>query len=184
MKTSRIVLIVITCLCSALAFAADPLPSWNESPSKQAIMAFVTNVTDEQSADYVAPAERIAVFDNDGTLWAEQPLYFQLFFALDRVKALAPQHPEWQTQEPFASLLKGDTKAALAGGEHTLLEIVMATHGGMTTEAFEAIVKEWISTARHPVTKNPFTGMVYQPMLELLAYLRDNGFKTYIVSGG
>jgi len=184
MNIQRLILIAVTCLCSALTLAADPLPSWNEGASKQAIMAFVTNVTDEQSADYVAPAERIAVFDNDGTLWAEQPLYFQLFFALDRVKTLAPQHPEWQTQEPFASLLKSDTKAALAGGEHALLEIVMATHGGMTTEEFETIVKQWLSSARHPVTGRLYTQMVYQPMLELLAYLRNNGFKTFIVSGG
>ncbi len=128
--------------------------------------------------------ERIATFDNDGTLWAEQPMYFQLAFALDRVKALAPQHPEWAAKEPFASLLKGDLKAALAGGEHAMLEIVMATHAGLTTEEFEAVVKAWIATARHPVTKRPYTEMVYQPMLELLAYLRANGFKTFIVSGG
>jgi len=141
-------------------------------------------VTKEGSAQYVPAAERIAVFDNDGTLWAEQPMYFQLFFALDRVKALAPQHPEWRTKEPFASLLKGDVKSALAGGEHAILEIVMATHAGMTTEEFETIVKDWIATARHPKTKQPYTAMVYQPMLELLSYLRANDFKTFIVSGG
>ena len=130
------------------------------------------------------PAERIATFDNDGTLWAEQPMYFQLFFALDRVKALAPKHPEWKTQEPFASLLKGDVKAALAGGDKAILEIVMATHAGMTTTEFEKTVKDWLATARHPKTKRPYTAMVYQPMLELLAFLRANGFKTFIVSGG
>ena len=129
-------------------------------------------------------AERIATFDNDGTLWAEQPMYFQLAFALDRVKVLAPQHPEWNDKEPFASLLKGDLKAALAGGERSLLEIVMATHAGMTTEEFEKIVADWIDTAKHPKTKRPYTEMVYQPMLELLTYLQANGFKTFIVSGG
>ena len=130
------------------------------------------------------PAERIAAFDNDGTLWCEQPMYFQLLFALDRVKALAPQHPEWKTNEPFASLLKGDVKAALAGGARSLEEIVMATHAGMTTEEFEKIVKDWIATAKHPIYKQPYTACVYQPMLELMAYLRANGFKTFIVSGG
>ena len=144
----------------------------------------MAKVTKEGSSDFVPPDERIATFDNDGTLWAEQPMYVQLLFALDRVKALAPQHPEWKDKEPFASLLKGDVKAALAGGEHAILEIVMATHAGMTTEEFEKIVKDWLATARHPTTKRPYTEMVYQPMLELLAYLRANGFKTFIVSGG
>jgi hypothetical protein len=129
-------------------------------------------------------AERIATFDNDGTLWAEQPMYFQLFFALDRVKALAPEHPEWKNKEPFSSLLKGDVKGALAGGEKAIAEIVMVTHAGMTTTEFEQIVKDWIAIARHPRFKRPYTECVYQPMLELIAYLRDNGFKTFIVSGG
>ncbi|MBJ7392940.1 MAG: haloacid dehalogenase-like hydrolase [Chthoniobacterales bacterium] len=129
-------------------------------------------------------AERIATFDNDGCLWAEQPMYFQLFFALDRIKALAPQHPEWKEKEPFAALLKGDVKAALAGGEHALAEIVMATHAGLTTEEFEKVVTDWITNAKHPKTGKLYTEMVYQPMLELLAYLRANGFKTFIVSGG
>ena len=177
--------ILIVCLTAAPAvWAADPLPSWNDTAPKQSIIAFVQQVTKEGSTDYIPIAERIAVFDNDGTLWAEQPMYFQLFFALDRVKALAPQHPEWKTREPFASLLKGDVKSALAGGEHAILEIVMATHAGMTTVEFETIVKDWLTTARHPKTKQPYTEMVYQPMLELLAYLRANGFKTFIVSGG
>jgi phosphoglycolate phosphatase-like HAD superfamily hydrolase len=132
----------------------------------------------------VPPAQRIATFDNDGTLWSEQPLYFQLLFALDQVRLLAPQHPEWKDQQPFASLLKGDTKSALAGGEHALMEIISATHANTTTEEFERRVKDWITTARHPTTKRPYTGMVFQPMLELLAYLRANGFQTYIVSGG
>jgi len=164
--------------------AQPPLPSWNESASKEAVIAFVQRVTKRGSIDFVPPAERIAVFDNDGTLWAEQPMYFQLLFALDRVKALAPQHPEWKTTEPFASLLKGDVKAALAGGERAILQIVVATHAGMTTEEFEKVVRDWLSTAKHPKTGRPYTQMVYQPMLELLAYLRANGFKTYIVSGG
>lgn len=129
-------------------------------------------------------AERVAVFDNDGTLWAEQPLYFQLLFAIDRVVALAPEHPEWVDEEPFASLLKGDVSAALAGGEHAILEIVMASHAGMSTVEFEKIVKDWLATAKHPVTQRPYTAMVYQPMLELLQYLRANGFTTFIVSGG
>ena len=147
-------------------------------------MKFVERVTREGSPDFVALPERIATFDNDGCLWAEQPMYFQLIFALDRVKALAPQHPEWATQEPFASLLKGDVKAALAGGEKAIAEIMMTTHSGMTTEEFDKVVKDWVSTARHPVSKQPFTAMIYQPMLELLQYLRTNGFKTFIVSGG
>ena len=166
------------------AQTTDPLPSWNDGEAKRAIMDFVGTVTEEGSPDYVPPAERIATFDNDGTLWAEQPMYFQLLFAIDRVKALAPQHPEWKDQEPFASLLKGDVKKTLAGGEHAILEIVMATHAGMTTDEFEEIVKDWIATARHPTTGRPYTEMVYQPMLELLAYLHANGFRTFIVSGG
>jgi hypothetical protein len=144
----------------------------------------LAQVTKAGSPDFVPPAERIAVFDNDGTLWAEQPMYFQLLFAVDRVKVLAPQYPEWKDKEPFASLLKGDVETALAGGKHAILEIIMATHAGNTTEEFEKIVKDWISTAKHPTTKRPYTEMVYQPMLEVLAYLRANGFKTFIVSGG
>jgi phosphoglycolate phosphatase-like HAD superfamily hydrolase len=177
-------------LFCALAFTtvaatpADPLPSWNDGVAKQSIIKFVERVAKKGSPDFVPPAERTATFDNDGTLWAEQPMYFQLLFALDRVKVLAPQHPEWATTEPFASLLKGDVKGALAGGEKAMLEIMMATHAGMTTEEFEKIVKDWIATAKHPTTKRPYTEMVYQPMLELLTYLRANGFKTFIVSGG
>jgi hypothetical protein len=168
----------------ATAQTTDSLPSWNDGKAKRSIIEFVGKVTRKGSPDFVSPTERIATFDNDGCLWAEQPMYFQLLFALDRVKALAPQHPEWTAKEPFASLLKGDVKGALAGGEHAMLEIVMATHAGMTTEEFEKIVKDWVATARHPTTKRPYTEMVYQPMLEVLAYLRANGFKTYIVSGG
>lgn len=176
--------LVITLSFATAAQAADPLPSWNDGASKQAIVKFVERVTREGSPDFVALPERIATFDNDGCLWAEQPMYFQLMFALDRVKALAPQHPEWATQEPFAALLKGDVKAALAGGEKAIAEIMMTTHSGMTTEEFDKVVKDWIATARHPVTKEPFTAMIYQPMLEVLKYLRANGFKTFIVSGG
>ena len=173
----------------ALARAQDtlpqnPLPSWNDSASKKAITAFVEKVTKEGSPDFIAPEERIATFDNDGTLWAEQPMYFQGFFALDRVKALAPKHPEWKTKEPFASLLKGDMKAVAAAGDKGVAEIIAATHSGMTTEEFNTIVKDWLKTAKHPKTKRPYDQMIYQPMLELLAYLRANGFKTYIVSGG
>ncbi len=169
----------------ALAMAqGEPLPSWNDSPSRQAILDFVGRVTRHGGPDFVPVPERIATFDNDGTLWAEQPLYFQLLFAIDRIKALAPQHPEWATKEPYASLLKGDVKTALAGGEHAILEIVMATHAGITSDEFETIVKNWLTIARHPTTGRPYTEMVYQPMLELLAHLRANGFKTFIVSGG
>jgi phosphoserine phosphatase len=169
---------------ATIARAADPLPSWNDGPAKAAIIEFVTKVTTAGSPDFVPVPERIATFDNDGTLWSEQPVPVQLYFALDRVKALAPQHPEWKTHEPFASLLKGDLKAALAGGDHALLELIMATHAGVTTEEFEQIVKDWIATAKHPKTGKHFTEMVYQPMLEVLAYLRANGFKNFIVSGG
>lgn len=178
--------VVFTLLLGQLALAqtADPLPSWNDGKAKASILEFVRKTTSPGSPDFVPLPERIATFDNDGTLWAEKPLYFQVFFALDRVKALAPKHPEWKTQEPFASLLKGDLEGAMKGGDKALIDIVMATHAGMTTAQFEQEVKEWIATARHPQTKKLFTDMVYQPMLELLAYLRANGFKTFIVSGG
>src|SRR5437762_6105075 len=186
MKTIRnkFVLLAIVIAGLTTAYAQDPLPSWNDGAAKKSITDLVAKVTKEGSPDFVPPEERIATFDNDGTLWCEQPMYIQLFFALDRVKALAPQHPEWKTKEPFASLLKGDMKTTLAGGDHALLELVMATHAGMTTVEFEQIVKDWIATAKHPKTGKLFTEMVYQPMLELLAYLRANGFKTFIVSGG
>lgn len=162
----------------------DPLPSWNEGAAKQAIGEFVAKVIKADSPYFVPINERIAVFDNDGTLWAEQPMPFQFLFALDRVKALAPQHPEWKTNEPFASLLKGDVEGVLLGGNRAMLEIVMVMHAGMTTEEFEKIVTHWITTARHPKTGRLYTEMVYQPMVQLLAYLRANGFKTFIVDGG
>jgi phosphoglycolate phosphatase-like HAD superfamily hydrolase len=177
-------LICALAFTASVAKAVDPLSSWNEGAGKQSIIAFVQKVTHPGSPDFVPVPERIATFDNDGTLWCEQPLPVQMFFVLDRVKALAPQHPEWKTQEPFASILKGDLKAALAGGDHALLELVMATHTGMTTTEFEQIVKAWISSAKHPKTGKLFTDMAYQPMIELLEYLRANGFKTFIVSGG
>ncbi len=164
--------------------ADDPLPSWNDTDPKKAIVAFVDRVTKPGSSDLVPESDRIATFDNDGTLWAEQPMYFQLLFALDRVKALAPQHPEWETEEPFAALLRGDAKGVLAGGESALLPIVTATHGGMTCEEFDEIVHDWIASARHPIAERLYTEIVYQPMLELVAYLRANSFKNFIVSGG
>jgi phosphoserine phosphatase len=168
----------------SLEIVADPLPSWNEGASKQSIVDFVSRITDPAGPDFVPEAERIATFDNDGTLWSEKPAYFQLLFAIDRVKALAPDHPEWKTQQPFKAVLDGDMKTLAAAGEHGLIEIVAATHAGMTTAEFEAIAKDWIATAKHPTTGRPYTEMVYQPMLELLDYLRANGFKTFIVSGG
>ena len=162
----------------------DPLASWNDGTTKKSILDFVARVTEAGGKDYVAPEERIATFDNDGTLWSERPYPFQVAFALDRVKALAPQHPEWQDKEPFKSVLAGDLKGMLSGGYHGLIAIVAATHSGMTTDEFEAEVRQWVATTRHPTTDKLFTEMVFQPMLELLAYLRANGFKTFIVSGG
>jgi phosphoglycolate phosphatase-like HAD superfamily hydrolase len=175
---------VLAVLCTSPASAADPLPSWNDGPAKTAITAFVARVAKEGSPDFVTPADRIAVFDNDGTLWSEQPVYFQFAFALDRVKALADRHPEWKEKQPFKAVLEGDVKAALAGGQKAVAEIMAATHAGMTTEEFEQTVLDWTKTARHPKFDRPYTDLVYQPMLEVLAYLRANGFKTYIVSGG
>ncbi len=169
---------------SPAAMAADPLPSWNDGPAKSAIVDFVTAVTTEGGPDFVPADERIATFDNDGTLWIEQPVYTQFAFALDRVKALAPQHPEWATTQPFKAVLENDLKTALASGEKGLLEILMATHAGNTTEEFSAVVAEWIAKARHPKFKQLYTKLVYQPMLELLAFVRASGFKTFIVSGG
>ena len=186
-KLSRLAALTLYVLLLAVvgAYAQnDQLPSWNDGKTKQSIVAFVEKVTKAGSPDFVPVAERIATFDNDGTLWCEQPVPVQLYFALDRVKALAPQHPEWKTKEPFASLLKGDLKTALAGGDHAILDLFMATHTGMTTVEFEKIVKDWIATAKHPKTDKLYTEMVYQPMLELLTYLRANGFKNFIVSGG
>jgi len=166
------------------AAVADGLSSWNDGAAKRALVEFITRVTEQGSPDFVPPLERIAVFDNDGTLWVEQPLYVQAFFVLDRISALAPQHPEWRETEPFASVLKGDLPAALAGGESAIVELVMATHAGMTTEEFEQVAVDWIATARHPLTGRLHTEMVYQPMLELLTCLRANGFTIWIASAG
>ncbi|HEY5952725.1 MAG TPA: HAD family hydrolase [Terrimicrobiaceae bacterium] len=182
MKTALLALLILT---TALVPAfADPLPSWNDTATKKTIIEFVAKVTKEGSPDFVPERERIAVFDNDGTLWSEQPMYFQALFVIDRVKALAPQHPEWKTKEPFASVLKGAVNGVAAAGEKGLMEMLAATHTGMTTEEFARTVSEWIATAKHPKTGKSFTQMIYQPMLELLEYLRANGFKTFIVSGG
>jgi len=168
----------------AAASPTDPLPSWHEGSVKQSIVAFVDRVTDENSPDFVPPPERIATFDNDGTLWSEQPLYFQLIYAFDRISQLAPQHPEWQSQEPFASVLEGDIVTVLAGDKRSLLGILAVVHADMTATEFETSVGEWLETARHPRTHRAYTEMVFQPMLELLDYLRVNDFKTFIVSGG
>jgi hypothetical protein len=162
----------------------DPLPSWNDDATKAAIRGFVARVTQQGGSDFVPISERIATFDNDGTLWSEQPLYFQVAFALDRVKALGPEHPEWRTKEPFKSVLGGDIKAALASGDKGIAQIIGATHTGMTVDAFSRTADEWIRSARHPRFDRPYTDLVFQPMLELQSYLRANGFKTFIVSGG
>jgi phosphoserine phosphatase len=169
---------------ATLAGAADPLPSWNDGAARQSIVKFVEGVTREGSPDFVPVPERIATFDNDGTLWSEQPLYTQLYFLMDRVKAMAPHHPEWKTQEPFATVLNGDPRGITAGGEAGVVALLTATHAGMTTDEFSRSVSDWIATAKHPKTGQPFTAMAYKPMLELLDYLRANGFKTFIVSGG
>jgi phosphoserine phosphatase len=171
-------------VASSVNAQTDPMPSWKDGPSKQAILKFVADVTKEGAPGFVPVAERIAVFDNDGTLWSEQPLYFQVVFALDRVRATAAQHPEWKTQEPFKTLLTGDVKGALAQGQKAILEIIGATHSGMTTDEFAKTVTEWAATAKHPRSGRLYTEMIYQPMLELLTYLRAQGFKTFIVSGG
>jgi haloacid dehalogenase-like hydrolase len=164
--------------------ADDPLPSWNETDTKKAILAFVDRVTTPGSPDFAPESDRIATFDNDGTLWAEQPMYFQVLFALERVKVLALEHPEWRETEPFASLLRGDVKSAFADGEKSMMTIAIATHFGMTCDEFDQIVRDWIVTAKHPVTGRLYTETIYQPMLELTAYLRASGFKTFIVSAG
>jgi hypothetical protein len=180
----RWIILTIALAAPVARGADDPLASWNEGASKKAFLEFVAAATRAGGPGFIPPEQRIAVFDNDGTLWAEQPLYFQLAFALDRVKALAPQHPEWKSQEPFASLLKGDLKTALGGGHKAIGEIIAATHSGMTTDEFAKTVAAWLATAKHPRFGRPYTECVYQPMLELLRYLRANGFETYIVSGG
>jgi phosphoglycolate phosphatase-like HAD superfamily hydrolase len=175
----------VALVAARIAFAqTDPLPSWNDGRAKQAILEFVRVTTTAGSPELVAPDARIAVFDNDGTLWSEQPAYFQALFALDRVKALATEHPEWKTKEPFKSVLAGDVKGALASGQKGIVQLLAATHSGMTTDEFQKTVSDWLATAQHPRWKRPYNRCIYQPMLELLEYLRANGFKTYIVSGG
>jgi hypothetical protein len=164
--------------------ATDPLPSWNDGNAKEAIVAFVSRVTREGTPDFVPPAQRIAVFDNDGALWAEQPAYFQLLFAVDRIKAIAADHPDWRTTEPYKSVLTGDMKALAAQGERGIAQILAATHSGMTTREFNTIAKDWLAAAKHPTTGRLYKDMIYQPMLEVLDYLRASGFKTFIVSGG
>ncbi len=180
-------LVALTAVLIAFVAAAaepDPLPSWNDGPTKQAIVGFVKKVTEEGGPDYVRPEDRIATFDNDGNLWAEQPVYFQLIFAIDRVKKLAPEHPEWKDKQPFKAAIEGDMKTLAASGEKGIAELIMVTHAGMTPDEFQTIVADWLATAEHPRFKRHYNDLVYQPMLELLSYLRDNGFATYIVSGG
>ena len=177
--------LAVSLVLATSAFAqSDPLALWNDGKTKQSIIAFVNKVTTPGSPDFVPPAERIATFDNDGTLWVEHPMYTQLAFALDRIKALAPQHPQWKTKQPFKAVLENDMKTLAASGEKGLVELVMESHTGMSTAEFEKIVTDWFKTAKHPRFNRPYTELAYQPMVELLGYLRANGFKTYIVSGG
>ena len=184
LQTGLLIFLLFSCATIAAHAQSDPLPSWNDGANKRAIVDFVARVTKEGGPDFVPVAERIATFDNDGTLWSEQPIYFQFAFALDRVKALAVQHPEWKTQQPFKAVLEGDTKALAASGEKGLVELLMATHTGMTTDEFGKAVSDWLAKARHVHFGRPYTDLVYQPMLELLTFLRAHGFKTFIVSGG
>lgn len=166
------------------AYAADPLPSWNDTAHKKAIVAFVAAVTKAGSPSFVPPAQRIATFDNDGTLWSEQPEYVQMVFTYDRIKALAPQHPEWNEQQPFKAVLENDQKTLAEGGDKTAFTLSMAISSGLTTDEYEQMVLDWVAMAKHPRSGHLYTEMVFKPMLELLAYLRANGFKTFIVSGG
>ena len=183
MNTTRAILALTLFATAAHTETMDPLPSWTDGATKERIVRFVDEAT-TPGTGFVPEAERVAVFDNDGTLWVEQPIYTQLIFAFDRIKVLAPQHPEWSEREPFKSAVEGDAELALAGGEKAVLELIMGTHANMTTEEFEGVVSRWVRDARHPLTKRPYTDMVYQPMLELLTYLKTHGFKNYIVSGG
>lgn len=181
----HVFLVLAAALASGSAYAqGDPLPSWNNGAAKQSILMFVAAVTRDGSPDFVPAPQRIATFDNDGTLWPEQPIYVQLAFAIDRVRALAALHPEWKEKQPFKAALTGDMQALAASGERGLIEMLVATHAGMTTGEFERIVTDWLSTARHPKFNRAYTELAYQPMLELLGFLRANGFKTFIVSGG
>jgi phosphoserine phosphatase len=179
-----IAFLVVILLGGVARAAEDPLPSWNETPARAAIVEFVQAVATPGSPEFVVPEERIAVFDNDGTLWVEQPIYTQLAFAMDRVKALAPEHPEWASEQPFKAVLENDRAALADAGIEGIVHLVMATHAGTTTDEFAATVASWLATARHPRFDRRYTALVYQPMLELLTYLRANGFTTWIVSGG
>jgi phosphoglycolate phosphatase-like HAD superfamily hydrolase len=181
---AALLVLVLGAWATSVLAEADPLPSWNEGAAKQSIVDFVARVTKEGGPDYVAPKDRVATFDNDGTLWVEQPIYTQFAFAMDQVKRQANQHPEWSTKEPFKSVIAGDLKALAAMGEKGMLEIVAATHSGMTTVEFNETVSDWLNIAKHPRFNALYTDLVYQPMLELLDYLRANGFRTFIVSGG
>ena len=183
MLSRRLFIVAFLVIVWNPAAFGDPLPSWRNGPAKQNIVSFVDAVT-KPGKDYVVPGDRIAVFDNDGTLWCEQPLYFQFLFAIDQIKALAPQHPEWKDEQPYAAVLAGDMKGLAASGEKGLLQIMATTHSGVTVESFAKSVNDWLATARHPRFDRPYTDLAYQPMLELLAYLRANEFKTFIVSGG
>jgi len=184
MKKILYFFVLLTLAISGNLHAKDALPSWNDGTTKKSIITFVEQVSDPKSKSYINPEERVAVFDNDGTLWAEQPIYFQLAFVSDRIKELAQSHPEWKTEQPFKAVLEGDKEALAASGYEGLMKLLMATHAGMTQAEFQNIAEQWLSTAKHPRFNRPYTELVYQPMLELLAYLRANGFKTYIVSGG
>lgn len=177
-------LFALAAISASAALFSDPLPSWNETDAKHRIIEFVEKTTDSSSPDYIPPSSRIAVFDNDGTLWSEQPMYFQLFFIFDQIKKLASKNPDWKTQEPFASVLKGDYTGALSGGDKAIMELVLATSSGMTSDEYATEVRDWVKSAQHPKTGMLYTDMVFQPMLELLAYLRAEGYKTFIVSGG
>ncbi|WP_165067893.1 HAD family hydrolase [Paludisphaera rhizosphaerae] len=183
-NTLQLFVAVATFAVASPVLSAEPLPSWNEGSAKRAILEFVERATKQGGPEFIPPADRIAVFDNDGTLWSEKPVYVQAAFAVDRIKALAANHPEWKETQPFKGILEGDLKAALAGGEKALVDVVNKSHSGLTTEEFQTVVKDWIAAARHPTLGRPYNELTYQPMRELLAYLRANGFKTYIVSGG
>ncbi len=183
--TARVLLMTFTVLASVPVVAQDkPLPSWNEGPAKTAIIDFVERVTNRNGQDWVAPEDRVATFDNDGTLWSEQPIYFQGMFIFDRIKAMAPQHPEWREEQPFKAALEGDLKTLAAGGMASLNKLLMTTHAGMTTDEFAVIVTDWLKTARHPRFQRPYNELTFRPMVELIGYLQQSGFRTYIVSGG
>lgn len=182
---ARVLLMTFTVLASVPVVAQDkPLPSWNEGPAKTAIIDFVERVTNRNGQDWVAPEDRVATFDNDGTLWSEQPIYFQGMFIFDRIKAMAPQHPEWREEQPFKAALEGDLKTLAAGGMASLNKLLMTTHAGMTTDEFAVIVTDWLKTARHPRFQRPYNELTFRPMVELIGYLQQSGFRTYIVSGG